>query len=109
MALVDKLILPDSVVLDPNFYVLMDSHVDFFRKHPNTQAIAIPGQQAEKYRGDFTGLLDSQSIDKKYHYLIMRVNGWSSSQEYDGATLSFLLPDTTLMARVIMTYKSVEG
>jgi hypothetical protein len=107
MALLTRLQLQDAVVLNPNYYVLMESHLSFLRTHQKTALINISGQAAEKYTGDFYGLLDSLSI-RKNHYLILRLNGMYSSTDYDGQQLEFLIPDEAAVNRILTTYRSIE-
>lgn len=108
MALLDVLKVPEMNVTDPNFYVLLDSHVAYLTRHPLSEWAQVTGQQAEKYRGDFHGLLDSLSIDKKYHYLITRMNGLVSSGDYDGFVTQILLPDYPTAARFMAIWTTRE-
>lgn len=108
MALLDVLRLPDPVVLDPNYYVLLESHVAYLVSHPDTETVLVTGQQAEKYTGDLAGLLNSLAIDKKYHYLIARMNGLVSSSDYDGEMTSLLIPSFPVSARFMILYDTHE-
>lgn len=108
MTLLSSLNLPDPRVLEDSYYVLLETHIPMLRKDPKTRLIEINGQQAEKYTGDFHGLLDSLFIDKKYHYLITRVNGLNCSTDYDGFRKNFYIPDFDVIGAFLATYSSVE-
>ncbi len=108
MSLLSELTLPDPRVLREDYYVLLESHIPMLRSHAETQLIEINGQQAEKYTGDFHGLLDSLRIDKKYHYLITRVNGYNCSTDYDGLRKSFYVPSIDIISSFLATYGSIE-
>lgn len=108
MSLLTELSLPEKDVLDPDYYVLLESHVPMLRTHKDTQLIEVNGQQAEKYTGDFHGLLDSLLISKKYHYLITRVNGYNCSTDYDGLRKSFYIPSMDVIGAFLATYGSIE-
>lgn len=108
MALLDRLVVPDAHVLEENYVVLMETHLDYLRTHPRTHRIETTGQQAAKYIGDLNGLLDSLAIGKKYQYLVVRLNGYLCSNEYDGTQLEFLIPDITEVAQFLGIYTSIE-
>lgn len=108
MSLLTELTLPEPRVLDEKFYILLESHVPLLRTHSGTQLVEVNGQQAEKYTGDFHGLLDSLMVDKKYHYLVTRVNGYNCSTDYDGLRKSFYIPSVDLIGAFFATYSSIE-
>ena len=108
MSLAKSIRIPHSRVLQEDFYILMESHIPMLRKHPNTREYEVNGQQAEKYKGDFHGLLQSLDIVKKYHYIITRVNHFNASTDYDGFQTRFVVPDTQTMDMIFSIYNSIE-
>lgn len=108
MPLLDLIQPSDDAMLEENFYVLLDTHVPYFKTHPDTMTVQVTGQQADKYRGDLGGLLDSVSVDKKYHHLVARMNGYNSCTDYDGSKLSFLIPNYTVALSVMNVYSAIE-
>jgi hypothetical protein len=77
---------------DNLFLVFLESYMWYLRT-TNPQIRIITEHQSFKYEGDLYGLLADMNIDHKYHYLVMRVNGFSASDEYDGVRTSLLTPD----------------
>lgn len=108
MPLLDKLHLPPEQVLNPDYYVVIESHLRYLREHPATAVVTVTGQQAEKYTGDFYGLLDSLSVNKN-HYLVMRVNKMHASSDYDGRTLTLHIPDTATISQFLTLFNSIES
>ena len=108
MSLLNILKVPDEEVLDPQYYILLETHVHYLKKHPGTQLVEVTGQQAEKYIGDLSGLLDSLAVDKKYHYLIARVNDLIACTEYDGKKTLLLIPDTNIARQFMTIFNSRE-
>lgn len=108
MSLLASLNLPNPRAIDTNYYVLLETHISYLRMHPETKVVEVTGQQGEKYIGDFHGLLDTLAIDKKYHYLITRVNNMNSSVDYDGSQLALYVPSISVIAAFIATYDSLE-
>lgn len=108
MSLLTLLKMPAKYVLDPHYYIVLESHLHYLRTHPLTRVVYVTGQQAEKFTGDFDGLLDSLSIDKKYHYLITRLNNLACSTDYEGLETSIVMPDSNTISRFITIYTSLE-
>ena len=46
-----------------------------------------------KFEGDYFGLLDYLEIEKKYHYIVLRFNGYTSSSDFKGLDTYVLVPD----------------
>lgn len=109
MSLITALKLPNSRVLSEDYYVLLETHLPYLRTHPLTKVTEVPLPSAEKYIGDFHGLLDSIAIDKKFHYLITRLNGLVDSTAYDGKQNLLIIPDIATVAAFIETYSSIEA
>lgn len=108
MSLINKLRMPAEHVKDEAYYVLLETHITFLKNHSETKLIEVTGREGDMYCGDFYGLLDSLSIDKKYHYLIMRMNGLVSSTDYTGEQLAFLVPNPKVISAIVSTYGSRE-
>jgi len=108
MSLLTLLRVPETHVLEENYTVLMETHVQYLREHPKTTVQAVEGLQAEKFIGDLDGLLDFMAVDKKYHYLIGRMNGYNCSNDYDGEKEAFLIPATDIASQFLEIYTSLE-
>jgi len=109
LSLISAMTVPGDWILEEQFYVLLESHLSFLRNHALTKITEVKLQQAEKYTGDFHGLLDTLAIDKKFHYLITRLNGLNCSTDYKGTNAFIIMPDTDTAADFISTYLSTES
>lgn len=78
---------------EPGFLTMIESHLTYIRQLPGNQSVAITDHQAYKYEGDLYGLLNDMKVQKKYHYTVMRVNGYVSSADYKGDVKALLMPD----------------
>lgn len=105
-SLVNKLPLPEDYVLDLTYYTVLESHVEQLKK--NATIIDVKPYIADIYVGDFDGLLTELGYrDKKFHYLIRRVNNLDSSGQYDGTQLELLIPNVAEMSAIYAIYTSV--
>jgi len=82
----------EDVYFDPNFIVLLESHITYLRT-TNISTVVVSSHQGYKYEGDFYGLLGDLNILKKFHYIVMRVNGYESSADFDGNITHIVTPD----------------
>ena len=85
MASILDLIPPD--VGDPAFYQestinVMEDFVSALRASSSTQVVQIAPIEAIEYEYDFYGLLTYKGIPPRYHYTILRVNGFTTPAEY---------------------------
>lgn len=109
MSLRNFLKLPNEPVIDPGYFVMLESHLPYLREKGLTSTKVVEGQQAAKYAGDFHGLLNSLQVGKKFHYLVTRLNGYVRSQDYDGLRTEILLVDERTVSGIIATYTSNEA
>ena len=109
MSLLEQLDAPETYTLEDGYRVLIESHVPYLRTSKNTSTVTAEAQYGEKFIGDFYGLLDYLSIDKKYRYLVLRMNDLASSDAYDGVRLTFLVPSPTEANAFLDVYTSIES
>lgn len=109
MGLLNDLTIPTDKVIDPDFYVLVDSHLKYLREHPETQVAEVTAMNAKKYMGDFHGLLNFLNVGKKYHYLVTRLNGLMASTDFDGNQTRVLLPPMERVASIFAVFDAEEG
>lgn len=84
----------EEVYFDTDFIKHIESFMTKLRASPN---IKIRNEFTPvisyKYEGDYFGLLDYLNIEKKYHYIVLRFNGYTSSSDFKGNDLYVLVPD----------------
>lgn len=83
----------DEVYFDPGFLVLIESHLTQLRKNPNVGYAGINEHQNYKYEGDLYGLLDDLNIEKKFHFIVARLNHYEHSGDFKGDASTLMLPD----------------
>jgi hypothetical protein len=78
--------------LNPDFISKVEDFRRYLVENGNIEMREITPNEANKYKGDFHGLLDFIGIEKTYHYFYTRLNGLESSQDYDGIKTIIILP-----------------
>lgn len=95
----------DPVYHEPNFQLMLESHLWYLKKTGN-RIQAVTEHQNYKYEGDFYGLLDDIGIDKNFHYATMRVNNYAHSGDFKGDRTSISLPSYQLIEQLRSVYQT---
>lgn len=101
MALVDKIKTYPKVQDEAKFVSLIEASIPYYRKDPETSVIGVDLQQSAKFRFDFYGLCTSLGIDEEYHYATLRLNGLTSSQDFNGKMSSIVVPPLSKIDQLI--------
>jgi hypothetical protein len=101
MALVDRIKSYPYIQDDAKFVSLVEASIPYFRIDPQTTVIGVDLQTSAKYRFDFYGLCTFLGIDEEYHYATMRLNGLTSSQDFNGLMNSLIVPPFTKIDQLI--------
>jgi hypothetical protein len=104
MSLLNHLPEIDDEENNEAFYRLQETHLEYLRNHTGNRILTVPELQADIYAGDYYGLLNYLRIDKKYHYLVMRINGLFSSGDYNGENVSVIVPSFDVVNRFMTIY-----
>ena len=99
----------DNSYYDEGFLNTVGDHLSYLKKLPKNRYHTLTYQVADKYHGDFYGLLDSLQIPKKFHYAVMLLNGLLSSSDYDMEQITILIPDTTELELIKSIYDTRRG
>ena len=109
MSLLDLIAEPDPSFLGRDYFVLIESHLEYLRNHSKNRILEVTPHEADVYRGDLAGLLRDKQISKATHYAIIRMNGFESSMAYDGVATHFIIPDDSVVSKIMSSYSSQEA
>ncbi len=103
---IDSLMTPpgEDVYYDPDFHVVLESHLLYFRERSDTTIETISDLKPIKYNGSFFDILDSLSIEKQYHWFIMRLNDLRSPFDYTSDMTVILIPSFNEIERIKNTF-----
>ena len=94
--MITKLITTKNI-LDDKIVEQWNSVIPLLDKSYITGTTAIEGNIAYKYKGDLFGLFLELGINRELIYPFMKINGYDSSDEYDGTVLQFRVLDTSML------------
>lgn len=88
------------------FRIVLDSHLHLFQNSNMHSIITIDKGKAYVWEGDFYGLLDDLKIDRKLHWLTMRLNNIVSQFNFD-IDISFLkIPKEDEVNKIYNLYRT---
>ena len=96
----------EDIYYDKDFLILIESYLTHLRNSTKVTFVNVNDAKNYKYVGDFYGLLNEFRIDKKYHYIVLRINKLNNSGDYKGNLDIIILPDFTeieQMKNVLLT------
>jgi hypothetical protein len=108
MALTDLMVnAGDDLFYNPGFRNVMEDHMEYLRTRYSAVAILNP-DEAYQWRGDFFGLLDGRGYNRKYHWIILRLNQYTSPLQFTEDTLAILVPDFAEIDRIAQAHQVVS-
>ena len=90
----------------PDFNQVLDSHMEYLRTAGGVRTAVIPTETRGLFIGDFYALLIEMNIDPKYHRFIMMLNGFTSPTKYDNQLNSLIIPDLSLIDKLLTVYQT---
>ncbi len=96
---------PD-IVYSEGFKQVLEDHISVIRQDPTTEVVEIDPQVAYANEGDLTAVLDHYNMPMEQHWLIMRVNGLTSPQEYSADITTLLFPSRTTFDSILSGYRT---
>lgn len=89
-----------SVYYSAEFRRMIESHLLFLQTHPDNQLIALEPHMVYKYEHDLFGLLGELNVPPQYHWIIMRMNGFTNPIDLTQETETLLLPSLSLISNL---------
>jgi hypothetical protein len=96
-SLIDNIDNPGpAIYYTDTFRQMIEDHLSVLKTMATTQTRIITDDDwatLYKYEGDFYGLLTAMMYDRRYHWTIMRMNGYRSRFEATTQISQLLIPD----------------
>lgn len=93
------------------FKTLIEDHLTLLLKDPSTKKEPIPSELAMKYHRNFYALLADKGfhIDYKYHWAILRLNGFHHPAEFTHTKQFFIKPELSKLDVLMRVFRTVEA
>lgn len=97
----------EDIYYDPELRNVLEDHMTYFRENYCTPTIIDPGD-AYQWRGDLFGLLAKLNCARKYHWFVMRLNQYTSPNQFTEDTVALLIPNLTQIQMIVQSHQSVS-
>ena len=106
----------DSLMIDPgstvyydeDFRNVLEDHMTYLREHVQTQTILLDIGRVYKYEYDLYGLLASYDLPTWMHWVIGRMNKFTSPHELLQGQLTLLIPNNTVVDRIRQSHMTTR-
>lgn len=89
-----------------SFRNTLETHLEYFRKSSKTRTFEVPEDKADIFEGDLMGYLCDVGVEIYLHWLIMRMSGLKSPQDFGKSTLFLIVPDKMELERVRQAFST---
>lgn len=94
-----------EVMYSQAFRQVIEDHLEYIRADSNTELVDIDPHSGHKGHGDLISVLNDYRVDPSLHWVIMRLNGYTSPLEYDRNHLTLLVPTQSLIDGLLRVHR----
>lgn len=98
-----------SIFYSPSFQSSLYAHRNILLGYRKHHVITIDMNKADRYRGDFIGLLLQEGIPVDLHPIVCELNELPDPTDYDGTLLSIIIPFQEDVNEIAARHKSLDG
>lgn len=94
-----------AIFYDQSFRIVLETHMAYLRNSPNTVKITVNHKDAFHYYGQLYLYLSQKSIDPDLYWLVMRLSGMLSPDEFNADIKQLYIPDRGFLDTLRMQHK----
>lgn len=96
----------DTDYSNGKFRLVLEDHLPLIVRSDKTHYLDVSPDEAQHYVNNFYGLLTAMRIEYKYHWIIMRCNGYTNPHDFDGVMGKLLYPDVSMIDSLYGTWRT---
>lgn len=98
---------PD-IYYDPAFRNVLEDHLSYLRALQSTVRRAVSPGEAYRFEYDLFGLLKIYGVEAHLHWVVMRLNNYTSPDEFRADVTELLVPDATVVDRIRQSHQATR-
>lgn len=95
-----------AIYYDPVFRGVLEDHLSYLRALTSTTRLAVPPGEAYRFEFDLYGFLAKYGVPVQLHWVTMRMNNYTSPEEFTGEVSELLIPDHTVVDRIRQSHQT---
>lgn len=97
-----------ALYYSPGWYLLIESHLQWLLSRMDNRLLTVTDGDAYKFEADLSGLLLKSGIQTEYHWIIMRMNGYTSYTDYRVERTQLVVPDQQAIEQLVAVYRTTS-
>jgi len=97
-----------SIYYDDGFRNVIEDHMTYLRNRTDTGVKVVEPGRAYKYEADFYGLLQFLLVPTELHWVVLRMNGYTSPTQYRPEKLSVIVPNPDVIEQMRSSHMSTR-
>lgn len=93
-----------NVDYSPEFRNVLEDHMGYLRSHPDTIPLTITPDDAYRFEFDLWGVLQKSNVPSNLHWVIMRMNNYTSPTEFAHTDTVLLVPNPDVIDMIRQTH-----
>lgn len=91
------------------FRNIIENHLQWLIASDSTTMKEVDAHHLVKYRGDFYGMLLAMDLPVDIHWIILRMNGLTSTLDFNGGMSAILVPSLRDLNVLLGRYKNTQS
>lgn len=96
----------DPIHYTTSFRRVIEDHLEWLKTLPKTSVIPVDPMQAHKYEFDAAGLYNELGIPAYLHWVVSRINGFTSLTQVPSTLTQVMVPATEDIGRLAATHST---
>lgn len=97
-----------SAFYNPSVQASLYAHLNILLSGRKSIMITVDLNKADRFRGDFIGLLMEEGIPVDLHPIICEMNNLNDPADYDGKKVNFIIPFQEDVDDIVIRHKSLD-
>lgn len=98
-----------AIFYNAKFRQVIEENLTWLLNRQGTTTAMIDNHVAYRADGDFTQILDHLQVKPEFHWLTMRLNGYTSPMDYRQDKLIIILPDIDDIMLLVNTFRANQS
>lgn len=97
-----------AMYYDDAFRNVLEDHLTYLRGAPTTQHLNVAPGDAYRFEYDLYGFLSKFAVPAQLHWVVLRLNKFTSPEEFGPDCQTVLVPDAGAVSQILQSHKAAR-